>query len=114
MSSVYSVPWSFTVVKSADVPPPPTGVPKTISLSQNFPNPFNSSCTIEFDLPVSGFAEISVYSVIGKKIATLTTGYHAEGKHSIRFSPTNLATGVYFYRLTTESGQRTRRILLMN
>lgn len=76
-------------------------IPKEFSLSQNYPNPFNPSTTIEFALPRSSFIELKVYDVLGNKIANIYEGYTQAGYFKTDFNASNLASGIYFYRLTS-------------
>ena len=94
------------------------GIPLTYSLSQNYPNPFNPSTTLEFGLPEASRVAIVVYDVIGREAATLASEDFSAGYHSIRFSPQNLASGVYFYRIvaTKKGGEmfvNTKKMMLL-
>lgn len=75
--------------------------PTSFALRQNYPNPFNAATTIIFDLPVSDFVSLKVYDVLGKEAATLVNGFQQRKTYSIPFNGSNLASGVYFYRLQT-------------
>jgi len=76
------------------------GTPATFKLLQNYPNPFNPSTTIEFSLPVSQKVTLSVYNLIGQKVATLINSQMMQAStHRISFDASNLASGVYFYQL---------------
>lgn len=79
--------------------------PAGFGLSQNYPNPFNPVTTIVFEVPVSGAVSLSVYDILGKKVASLAEGVFSAGRHEVRFDASRLSTGVYFYRLT--AGART-------
>jgi hypothetical protein len=89
----------------------------TFTLHQNYPNPFNPSTSIEFNLSMSGRATLNVYNLLGQEVATLVRGEVAAGIHSVDWSPTNLANGVYVCRLEVESGTQhfvaTRRLVLL-
>lgn len=77
-------------------------IPIAFTLQQNYPNPFNPATTISFDLEKSGPATLTVYNVLGERVATLVEGNLSAGSHKVSFNTSNLTTGVYFYRL--ESG----------
>jgi hypothetical protein len=82
----------------------PTGaakepVPLTYALMQNFPNPFNPSTQIRFDLPFAGDVSLVVFDVLGQKVASLASGHYPAGHHSVVWNATGCASGVYFYRL---------------
>lgn len=81
------------------------GVPKNYSLDQNYPNPFNPTTTIGFALPEASKVLLSVYDVTGRLEVTLVDGYRNAGIHEVTFDATDLASGIYFYRL--EAGQFT-------
>ncbi len=80
-------------------------IPKSFELRQNFPNPFNPLTKIRFGLPRAGKISITVYNILGKKVATVFEGYKPAGYHVVTFNGSHLASGIYFYRLTTEDGK---------
>jgi hypothetical protein len=92
-------------------------VPGKLVLAQNYPNPFNPSTSIEFNLSMSGYATLNVYNLLGQEIAMLFRGEVTSGIYSVEWSPKNLASGVYVYRLEVESGPQhfvaTRRLVLL-
>jgi len=73
------------------------------SLSQNYPNPFNPTTSIKFSIQKSGLVTLKVYDVFGKEVITLVNEIKRAGDHSIDFNATNLASGVYFYRIAIHS-----------
>lgn len=83
------------------------------SLFQNYPNPFNPSTTISYSLPVQGFTELSVYSVIGQKIITLVEEKQEQGLHSVNWNAAGLASGVYLIRLKSGSLVKMNRMILL-
>jgi photosystem II stability/assembly factor-like uncharacterized protein len=92
----------------------PTAVqPVQQSLSQNFPNPFNSSTTILFELSAPSDVKLSVFNTIGQKIETLIDWRLAAGRYSIDWRPRAVSSGVYFYRLITASHVDTRKIVFL-
>jgi len=74
--------------------------PKAFSLSQNYPNPFNPTTTIEFALPTDGHVLLKVYDVRGRDVATLVDGQKDAGVYQATFLGAEIASGVYFYRLS--------------
>lgn len=92
-------------------------LPVTYSLDQNFPNPFNPSTRISFDLPKSGVVRLTVYNILGEKIEELVDGYLPAGTHAITWKPNSggspLASGVYMYELVTEEASISRKMLLL-
>ena len=97
--------------------------PEKLTLAQNYPNPFNPSTLIEFVVPMSGYATMKVYNVLGQEVATLFEGNAETGRtYTVRFSATggsafggnasNLPSGLYFYTLRSSGNAETKRMLL--
>lgn len=76
-----------------------TLLPSQFFLEQNYPNPFNPETTIEFGLPEESDLLLEVYDITGSRAATLLNERKEAGYHSVIFSGTNLASGVYFLRM---------------
>ncbi len=88
-------------------------IPAEYSLGQNYPNPFNPSTMIEFSLRQSGFVTLKIYTVLGNEVATLITAKLNAGPHQVEWAPNNLPSGVYFYRLETESFAQTKKLMVL-
>ena len=95
-------------------------LPKEFALRQNFPNPFNPSTEIRFELPVSSIVTLKVYDLLGREVATLVDGMQEAGYKSAQWNAGNFASGVYYYRLDAkglEKGKSTftqvRKLLLI-
>jgi len=88
-------------------------VPKTFKLAQNYPNPFNPSTVIDYQLTQRSQVKIEVYDVSGKSITTLVNETQSAGSHSVTFDATGLATGVYMYRISTETNAITRKMIFL-
>ena len=91
---------------------------ESFTLAQNYPNPFNPETTIRFDLPQSQEIELAIYNLAAQKVATLVQGYREAGSYSVRWDGVTdagleLASGVYFYRLTARERVETRKLLLL-
>lgn len=82
-------------------------------LAQNYPNPFNPSTTIEYELEKPVKVELSIYDVLGRKVATLVNQVQSEGIHQVQFSAERLSSGVYFYRLNAGEFSASRRFILL-
>ena len=81
--------------------------PKEFSLEQNYPNPFNPSTNIAYSLPANSIVSIAVYDVNGRKVADLERGVSkTAGNHLVRFDASNLASGVYIYRIDAKSNSQ--------
>ncbi len=78
----------------------PSSMVRNFELLQNYPNPFNPVTEIRFNLPVNAQVQLTIFDVSGRKIKTLIDGFQTAGWHGVRFDGSNLASGLYFYRLT--------------
>jgi hypothetical protein len=87
--------------------------PKQVSLEQNFPNPFNPSTTIKYELPSGSHVTLSVYDMLGREVSVLVNERRDAGVHEVKFDASGLSSGVYFYRLTAGSFVQTRKLLLL-
>jgi hypothetical protein len=81
-------------------------------LEQNYPNPFNPSTTIEFSVAVATRVLLKVYNLLGEEVAVLVDKNHAPGRYQIRWNAGAVQSGVYFYRLQTETFTQTRKLIL--
>jgi hypothetical protein len=88
-------------------------LPSSVRLEQNYPNPFNPTTTIRYALPKRSQVQLIVYNTLGQKIAALVNGGIDAGYHAIQFDASNLASGVYFYRLVAGSYVNTKKLLLI-
>jgi uncharacterized lipoprotein YddW (UPF0748 family) len=104
----------YLVPTSTSVEPEP-GVPYVTGLDANYPNPFNPTTVIGFQLSVFGQARLSVYDLLGREIAVLADGAYPAGRHEVVFDAGNLdlASGVYVTVLRVGDRQFTRRITLL-
>jgi hypothetical protein len=87
--------------------------PTAIALQQNFPNPFNPSTRIQFDLPGPDMVTLKVTNILGEEVATLAAGQLAGGRHEVEWNASGLASGVYIYQLKTSSAIETKKMLLL-
>ena len=93
-------------------------LPTEYALDQNYPNPFNPDTEIGYALPVNSEVELSVFNVLGQKVATLVQGEQAAGYHTVRWNGTNsdgssVASGIYFYRITTEQFTTSKKMMML-
>jgi photosystem II stability/assembly factor-like uncharacterized protein len=72
-------------------------IPVNYSVSQNFPNPFNPSTVIKYQIPQNSFVSLKVYNSLGQEAATLVNGMINAGTHEVQFNASNLSSGVYYY-----------------
>ncbi len=82
-------------------------------LANNYPNPFNPSTTINYEVPSSTFVTLKVYDVLGREIGTLVNEVKSAGQYSVTFDGSKLSSGVYFYRMTAGSYTSTKKAILM-
>ena len=90
-----------------------TAVPDVYNLGQNFPNPFNPSTNITFDLPKNAAVKLVVYNIIGEQSAVLFNGELNAGSYNADWDASNFPSGVYFYRLSTDDFSQTKRMILV-
>ena len=88
-------------------------VPDEFELHQNFPNPFNPTTTIRFDVSVSGNVSLKVYDVLGREVAVLADEYLRSGSYERVFSTSDLSSGVYFYTLKAGDFEKTLRMVVV-
>lgn len=103
--SPYQLP---TAVKSAS-----DNLPKTFHLYPNYPNPFNPSTMIFYDVPTTSIVSLTVYDLLGRKVETLINQRQSPGKYGVRFDASRLASGVYFYRLQAGGFSQTKKLMLV-
>jgi photosystem II stability/assembly factor-like uncharacterized protein len=87
--------------------------PKDFLLRQNFPNPFNPSTNIHYELLNNGLVTLKVYDVLGREVKTLVNKYQQSGEYNIKFNPGDLPSGVYFYQLRAGNYISTKKMLLL-
>jgi hypothetical protein len=88
-------------------------LPQTISLKQNYPNPFNPTTTISYQIPDAAHVTIQVFNLMGQQVATLVNTKQQAGDHQVSFNATDLASGIYFYRINTDSYSQTKKMMLI-
>jgi hypothetical protein len=93
-------------------------LPRDYSLDQNYPNPFNPETQIDYYLASGGMVELSVYNVLGTKIKTLVSEYQASGSYTVKWygdsdAGEQVASGVYFYKLSAGQFSETKKMMLL-
>jgi len=89
-------------------------LPDGFSLAQNYPNPFNPQTTITYDLERSGNVMLAIYNATGQLIETLVNGFHRAGNHKVVWDATGSISGIYFYKITTAAGSKTKKMVLVH
>ena len=88
-------------------------LPASAELSQNYPNPFNPSTVITFTTTNSGFVTLRVYNALGQEVAILVHESLGAGKHIVVWNASSFPSGIYLYRLESNTGQLSRKMLLL-
>jgi hypothetical protein len=88
-------------------------LPEKFSLSQNYPNPFNMTTTIKYSLPKSSHISITVYNMLGERIAEILNCNQNAGDYTVPFDATGLASGIYFYTMKAGSYGQTKKLILL-
>lgn len=87
-------------------------VPQTYMLSQNFPNPFNPTTKIRFEIPGDGLVKLKVYNILGQEVATLVDKPLLAGRYAVDFDGSNLSSGVYIYRISANGFTESKKMIL--
>ncbi len=88
-------------------------LPKQFALAQNFPNPFNPSTTIRYDLPKDSRVSLKLFDILGQEVAALVNEEQKAGYKSFVWNSNSVASGVYLYRLQAGDFVQTRKLLLL-
>jgi hypothetical protein len=113
-NDVYDADVLFSVTSVDDEQP----LPAATSLAQNYPNPFNARTLISFNLAEAGKVTLSVYNIVGQKVASLVDGQYQAGSYSVTWdgadaSGKTVASGVYYYRLETNGRAETMKMTML-
>jgi hypothetical protein len=103
----YAAAWQLTSVSND---PGPT---RTYGLSQNFPNPFNPSTVIAYQIATEGDVTLKVYDMLGREVKTLISERQNAGSHSVTFNASALPSGVYFYRLESGTYSEVKKLVVL-
>lgn len=88
-------------------------VPEKFELYNNYPNPFNPSTTIKFDIAKSQFVKLVVYNMLGEQVSSIVNQNLTPGSYSVDFDASSLSSGMYFYRIESQGFAQTRRMVLI-
>jgi PKD repeat protein len=89
------------------------GIVKDYKLGQNYPNPFNPSTSIRYSIPEEGMVNLSVYNILGQKVASLVNQYLHAGNYEVNFDASGFVSGIYFYRLDAGNFSAVKKMILM-
>ena len=87
--------------------------PAKYSLDQNYPNPFNPSTLIKYSVAQDGFVSVSIFNLLGEKVATLVNSNMKAGSYEVNFNASQLSSGVYFYSIEAGDFKAVRKMMLM-
>ncbi len=104
---------SFSVVVNVAIDASAEDLPQEFALYPNYPNPFNPTTTISYDLPRLSVVTLTVYDLLGRRVTDLASGRQPAGKYEVSFDATDLPSGVYVYRLAAGEYVKTRRMVVV-
>jgi hypothetical protein len=87
-------------------------LPTSFSVYQNYPNPFNPTTDISFDMPTAGAFTVDIYNAIGQKVKTIA-GTSNGGTETVTWDASNVASGIYFYKVTAGDQSKTMKAVLL-
>lgn len=88
-------------------------IPDNYELFHNYPNPFNPTTIINYQLPKDGIVTLKVYDILGREVATLVNEFKASGRYEITFDAKNLSSGMYIYQLRVNDFIESKKLILM-
>ncbi len=88
-------------------------IPIAYELSNNFPNPFNPSTTIRYQIPQDGIVTLKIYDILGSEVATLVNEEKVAGKYEVNFNASSLASGVYIYKIKSGNFSASKKLVLL-
>jgi len=109
----YNLEISYMIINITKVSTTTNNIVVRYSVSQNYPNPFNPTTTISFDIPSRSFVSLKIFDILGREVSTIVSGELEAGSYTRRWNARNMASGVYFYRLTAGSFVETKKLILL-
>ena len=88
-------------------------IPTVYGLAQNYPNPFNPSTTINYQIPEKNRVSLRIYDILGNLVTTLVDQEMEAGYYNLEWNASNLASGVYIYRMISGTYTSTKKLILM-
>lgn len=88
-------------------------LPETYSLAQNFPNPFNPTTQIKYNLAKAGMVSLRIFDVLGREVSQLVNQFQEKGSYTVNFNASHLATGMYIYKLESGSFSSVKKMMLV-
>ena len=91
----------------------PKDIPAKFNLFQNFPNPFNPTTTIKYNIPKDEHVKLVVYDVTGKVVKELVNEYKTAGIHSVEFNAGSYASGTYYFKIEAGGDKDIKKMMLL-
>lgn len=88
-------------------------MPDNFSLSQNYPNPFNPVTNFKYSIPKDTWVKISVFNIMGQKVAVLVDSYKNVGNYQMVFNANSLPSGIYYLQMQTNEFQTIRKMVFL-
>lgn len=105
--------FGITIVPGTSVSNELESQPIRFALEQNYPNPFNPNTTIKYSLEEAGLVSLTVYNIVGQKVAELVNEVKPSGVHTINWNASSVASGMYYYRLVSGNQVQVRKMTLI-
>ncbi len=96
-----------------DVNEPNSNIPTSYALLENYPNPFNASTLIKYELPEASNVTIEIFDILGCKVSTLRDAIQPAGQYQVVWNADNVSSGVYLYKITTDNFSDTKKMMLV-
>jgi hypothetical protein len=103
----------FVRTQSSSVSENRDALPSRFAIASIWPNPFNPTTEIRYDLPLAGHISLRVFDLLGREMAVLKDGFVEAGTHRVTFDGGGLASGIYFARLDAEAFSQTKKLMLL-
>ena len=100
-------------IPTTDVKENPINLPNDFKLHGNYPNPFNASTTIQYELKENSIITLSIFNIDGSEVEVIVSDYQFAGEHSIVWNSQNIPSGIYFIRLSSKDFIQTRKAILL-
>lgn len=95
------------------VSPPPSNPVTDYLLYHNYPNPFNPTTTIRYEIPQDGVVTIKIYDVLGQEVETIVNEFKKANRYEVEFNSFGLASGVYVYRMKVNDFIESKKMVLL-
>lgn len=94
-------------------PPEPTNPVDNYILYHNYPNPFNPTTTIRYELPQDGVVTIKIYDILGQEVRTILNEFKQADRYEVNFNAVGLASGVYIYRMKINDFAESKKMIML-